>query len=137
MILHSDQGAVYASKAFNELLPMYSITRSMSRAGTPTDNAAMESINGWIKAEIFMDFHVTGESPVEQEAAAYITFFNTARPAYSLKYLTPQQYKEAYAPKDFAIGVSAGGDAWRHRLFLVWLRCWDIRYGGIVKPEAA
>ncbi len=50
-----------------------------------------------------------GESPVEQEVAAYITFFNTARPAYSLKYLTPQQYKEAYAPKDSAIGVSAGG----------------------------
>ncbi|WP_275443653.1 DDE-type integrase/transposase/recombinase [Petralouisia muris] len=70
LVLHSDQGAVYASKAFNELLPMYSITRSMSRAGTPTDNAVMESINGWIKAEIFMDFHVTGESPVEQEVAA-------------------------------------------------------------------
>ena len=80
----------------------------MSRAGTPTDNAAMEFINGWIKAEIFMDFHVTGESPVEQEVAAYITFFNTARPAYSLKYLTPQQYKEAYAPKDFITGVNAG-----------------------------
>ena len=28
MILHSDQGAAYASKSFNELLPMYSITRS-------------------------------------------------------------------------------------------------------------
>ena len=50
MILHSDQGSVYASKAYNELLPMYGITRSMSRAGTPTDNAAMESINGWIKS---------------------------------------------------------------------------------------
>lgn len=36
MVLHSDQGVVYASKAFNELLPMYSITRSMSRSGTPT-----------------------------------------------------------------------------------------------------
>ena len=95
MNLHSDQGAVYASKAFNELLPMYGISRSMSRAGT-----AMEAINGWIKAEIFMNFHVTGESPIEEEVAAYITFFNTARPAYSLKYLTPQQYKEAYAPKD-------------------------------------
>ena len=46
MVLHSDQGAVYASKTFNELLPMYSITRSMSRAGTPADNAAMESVNG-------------------------------------------------------------------------------------------
>ena len=52
MNLHSDQGAVYASKAFNELLPMYGISRSMSRAGTPTDNAAMEAINGWIKAEL-------------------------------------------------------------------------------------
>ena len=36
MILHSDQGSVYASKAYNDLLPMYGITRSMSRAGTPT-----------------------------------------------------------------------------------------------------
>ena len=66
-ILHSDQGAVYASKAFNELLPMYGVTRSMLRAGTPTDNAAMEAINCWIKAKMFMDFHVTGEMPVEKE----------------------------------------------------------------------
>ena len=46
MILHTDQGTVYASKAFNELLPAYNIERSMSRAGTPTDNGAMEAING-------------------------------------------------------------------------------------------
>jgi len=46
MVLHSDQGAFYESKAFNDLLPMYSITRSMSRVRTPTDNAAMESVKG-------------------------------------------------------------------------------------------
>ena len=51
MILHTDQGSVYASKDFNELLPLYNIVHSMSRAGTPTDNAAMEAINGWIKTE--------------------------------------------------------------------------------------
>lgn len=96
MILHSDQGSVYASKAFNDLLPMY-VSRSMSRAGTPTDNATMESINGWIKAELFMDFHVTGEKPVEQEIDEYIVFFNEQRPAYSLNYLTPKQYREAHA----------------------------------------
>lgn len=96
MILHSDQGSVYASKAFNDLLPVY-VSRSMSRAGTPTDNAAMESINGWIKAELFMDFHVTGEKPVEQEIDEYIVFFNEQRPAYSLNYLTPKQYREAHA----------------------------------------
>ena len=93
MVLHSDQGSVYASKAFNELLPAY-VNRSMSRAGTPTDNAAMESINGWIKTEMFIDLHVTGEKPIEQEIDDYIIFFNEERPAYSLNYLTPKEYKE-------------------------------------------
>ena len=93
MILHSDQGSVYASKAFNDLLPMY-VTRSMSRAGTPTDNSAMESINGWIKEELFMDFHVTGQRPIHDD---YIRFFNEERPAYSLSYLTPKQFREKYA----------------------------------------
>ena len=95
-VLHSDQGSVYASKAFNELLPMYNITHSMSRAGTPTDNAAMEAINGWVKAELFMDFHVTGTESVEQEIDDYVVFFNEQRPAYALNYLTPKQYRESY-----------------------------------------
>ena len=97
MILHTDQGSVYASKTFNELLPMYHIDHSMSRAGTPTDNAAMEAINGWIKAELFMDFHLNGEKPVEEEINEYIVFFNEQRPAYSLGYLTPRQYREQFA----------------------------------------
>ena len=98
MVLHSDQGSVYASKEFNELLPMYNVIRSMSRAGTPTDNAAMEAINGWIKDKLFMDFHVTGDDNVEKEVDDYIVFFNEQRPAYSLGYLTPKQYKEQFAP---------------------------------------
>lgn len=96
MILHSDQGSVYASKKFNELFPMYNVTRSMSRAGTPTDNAAMESIYGWIKAELFTDFHIDGDTEVEQAIAEYIHFFNEERPAYALNYLTPKQYKERF-----------------------------------------
>ena len=73
------------------------VIRSMSRAGTPTDNAVMESINGWIKAKLFMDFHVTGDKPVEQEIDEYIIFFNEQRPAYSLYYMTPKQFSEAHA----------------------------------------
>ena len=97
MILHTDQGTVYASKSFNELLPLYNIIHSMSRAGTPTDNAAMEAINGWIKAEIFNDLHITSNENIEQEVKDYIVFFNEERPAYSLNYMTPKQYKEYYA----------------------------------------
>ena len=97
MVLHTDQGSVYASKSFNELLPLYNIIRSMSRAGTPTDNAAMEAINGWIKTEIFTDLHITNNETIIQEVADYITFYNEERPAYSLNYLTPKQYREYYA----------------------------------------
>ena len=97
MILHSDQGSVYSSKAFNELLPAYGITHSMSRAGTPTDSGAMEAINGWIKAEMFMDMHITGEKSVEEEVDEYIVFFNEQRPAYSLGYLTPKQFRESFS----------------------------------------
>ena len=97
MILHTDQGSVYSSKSFNELLPLYNIIHSMSRAGTPTDNAAMEAINGWIKAEMFNDLHITSNESIDREIADYIVFFNEERPAYSLNYLTPKQYREYYA----------------------------------------
>lgn len=97
-ILHSDRGSVYASKAYNELLPMYNITHSMSRPGTPTDNAAMEAINGWIKAELFADFHVTGETSVAREVDDYILFFNEQRPAYALNYMTPVQFRLSNCP---------------------------------------
>ena len=97
MILHTDQGSVYSSKSFNELLPLYNIVRSMSQAGTPTDNAAMEAINGWIKAEMFNDLHITSNESIDTEINKYILFFNEERPAYSLNYLTPKQYREYYA----------------------------------------
>ena len=95
-VLHSDQGSVYTSKAFNELLPAYNIIRSMSRAGTPTDNGAMESIKSWIKAGIFTDFHITDNNDIQSDVSQYIKFFNEERPAYSLNYLTPKQFREQY-----------------------------------------
>ena len=93
MVLHTDQGSVYASKDFNEILPLYNITHSMSRAGTPTDNAAMESINGWVKDEMFRDLHITSNENIADEVSDYIRFYNEERPAYSLSYLTPKQYR--------------------------------------------
>ncbi|MDE6970906.1 MAG: IS3 family transposase [Eubacterium sp.] len=56
----------------------------------------MESISGWIKSELFTDFHLHGEN-IREEMAGYIKFFNKERPAYPLGHLTPKQYKETYA----------------------------------------
>lgn len=96
MILHSDQGSVYSSKSFNELLPTYDITRSMSRAGTPTDNGAMEAINGWLKDELFADFSINESEDVEESVRAYVEYFNERRPAFALGYLTPKQFTEKF-----------------------------------------
>ena len=38
-----------------------------------------------------------GEKLLEEEIDDYIVFFNEQRPAYSLHYLTPKQYREANA----------------------------------------
>lgn len=96
MILHTDQGSVYSSKSYNQLLPLYNITHSMSRAGTPTDNGAMESINGWMKEELFNDFLIKETEDPIQCIKDYINFFNNERPSYSLNYLTPKQFMDIY-----------------------------------------
>lgn len=76
MVLHSDQGSVYSSREFNSILSNNNIIRSMSRAGTPTDNAAMESINGWIKEEIFVDFKIRETENMPKSIDDYIDYFN-------------------------------------------------------------
>jgi len=91
--LHTDQGSVYSSKAYNDLITNFNIQRSMSRAGTPTDNPVNESLNGWIKEELFLDFHLRDSNDVRRDIENYIYYYNNHRPAYSLNYKTPLQFK--------------------------------------------
>jgi len=100
MILHSDQGSVYSSKKFNESLPSYNIIHSMSKPAHPTENGAMESINGWIKEELFIDFNINSCNDIQKQISEYINYFNYERPQAALKYLTPMQFKNFYYNKD-------------------------------------
>ena len=96
VILHTDQGSVYASQAYNELIENTVITRSMSRAGKPTDNPVNESLNGWIKEELMTDFHLAESHNLKQTITRYVDFYNTERPAYSLGYMTPKMFYKAF-----------------------------------------
>ena len=51
--MHSDQGSVYTSKAYYQACTEKSITRSMSRKGTPADNACIEWFHSVLKSETF------------------------------------------------------------------------------------
>lgn len=65
----------------------------MSRAGTPTDNPANESLNGWIKEELFLDFDLAHSNDVPSLIKNYIFFYNNLRSSYALNYKTPIQFK--------------------------------------------
>lgn len=91
--LHTDQGSIYSSRAFYEAHQDYNIIRSMSRAGTPTDNPIIEAINGWIKAEIYSEGWYKKFDTAEEMISAYVDYYNHDRPAYSLHYKSPVQFK--------------------------------------------
>ena len=91
--LHTDQGSVYSSQSYNQLIEDYNIQRSMSRAGTPTDNPVNESLNGWIKEELFIDFDLKNCKDIPKLIEEYIYYYNNERPSYALNYKTPIQFK--------------------------------------------
>ena len=95
VILHTDQGSVYSSRAFAEAHKDYNIIRSMSRVGTPTDNPIIESLNGWIKAELVTDFQYWKHNDIYDVISEYVYYFNNLRPAYALQYKSPVQYRVA------------------------------------------
>ncbi|HAR57981.1 MAG TPA: hypothetical protein DCR62_04480 [Acholeplasmatales bacterium] len=80
------------SRAFNKLHENYTIKRSMSRVGTPTDNPVIESLNGWIKAELYKDFKIHQVEDIGIAINDYVKYYNTQRLAYSLHYKNPVQY---------------------------------------------
>lgn len=90
---HTDQGSIYSSEAFFNAHKHSNIIRSMSRAGTPTDNPIIESINGWIKGKLYAEGWYNRYNTVEAMINSYIEYYNYERPAYALYYKSPIQFK--------------------------------------------
>lgn len=112
-VAHTDQGSVYTSKAYNEIIKEKGLVRSMSRAGKPTDNPVNESLNGWIKEELFCDFGIADapDCEVPRIIDDYIRYYNGERPSWSLGYRTPDAF---YA--EFVAGGVERRDTFAHRV---------------------
>lgn len=97
-VVHTDQGSVYTSRAYGEIIKDSNIVRSCSRAGKPTDNPVNESLNGWIKEELFCDFGLydAGDWKVPGLIDEYTAWYNADRPCWSLGYMTPDDYLKAF-----------------------------------------
>ena len=90
LILHSDQGSPYTSKAFTNFCEEHDLTQSMSKAGCPYDNAPMERYFNTLKnEEIYLHEYRDEESLYHAvEHFAYITY-NHVRPHSYNGYRTP------------------------------------------------
>lgn len=65
------------------------IIRSMSRAGAPTDNPIIKSLNGWIKEEMRIDFNLKSVEGIPSFIERYVHYFNNERLSYKLNYKNP------------------------------------------------
>lgn len=95
-LLHSDQGSVYTSAAYQEAVKRRGMIMSMSRKGTPADNAPIESFHATLKCETFYLDHLTCTTTaiVEQTVRDYIDYYNKFRIQAKLRNQSPIEYRE-------------------------------------------
>ncbi|WP_138185727.1 IS3 family transposase [Paenibacillus alvei] len=99
MMLHSDQGSVYTSLVYQEAIKAKGITMSMSRKGTPADNAPIESFHSTLKSETFYLEKITCTTTaiVEQIVRDYITYYNLNRIQTKLNNQSPVNFRRLAA----------------------------------------
>lgn len=95
LIHHSDNGSIYASKAYQRLLG--SIKVSYSPPGRPDRNPIAERINLTFKEEYLCDASSKTFEQLAKELPLYIQHYNERRPHMSCDYASPAQVHEGLA----------------------------------------
>ncbi|WP_260274279.1 IS3 family transposase [Pediococcus parvulus] len=91
--IHTDRGSAYTSGAFNNFLNQFEVERSMSRPGTPYDNAPME--RWWNEFKLrWMDRHPMAKTYKELVKLVEdgIEYFNHQNRSAQRNGLTPDEY---------------------------------------------
>ena len=92
-LFHSDQGSEYRSTLYLETLDKAGMVASMSRPGTPTDNAFVESFFGTLKNELVHHYKFKSMIECVARIIEYVEFYNRTRLHSSLGYLSPETYE--------------------------------------------
>lgn len=97
LIFHSDQGTVYGSNDYRELLQANGVLPSMSRKGNCWDNAVAESFFSNLKNEAMHDCLFASRDEGKAVVGDYIeTYYNKQRLHQTLGYQTPAAVEAAY-----------------------------------------
>lgn len=100
LILHSDRGGQYKSEELRELISLWHIRPSMSRADDPYDNAFAESFWSRLKAEVLEGGVFLSLDDARTEVFEFIEcYYNRVRRHSSLGYKSPEQFENEYHTK--------------------------------------
>lgn len=92
VIFHSDQGKQYGAKATIDACINLHFERSMSRAGTPTDNPIAERFVETFKLAVVERYSYRTIGEFNQFAEQWLNFYNNTRPHESLGQSSPNNY---------------------------------------------
>ena len=93
ILIHSDQGVQYCSAGYCTILKNNNAIQSMSRAGTPHDNAVMESFFGRLKDVLKSHYQYWKCDDLKKTISDAIYYFNHERPLRKLRGKPPVQYR--------------------------------------------
>lgn len=95
-MLHSDQGSVYTSHAYQHAVKEKGITMSISRKGTPADNALIKLFHSTLKSETFYleNLTCTTTASVVQTVQEYIYYYNAIRIQAKRNNQSPIEYRQ-------------------------------------------
>lgn len=91
-IHHSDRGIQYSSSEYIQELKRMKILSSMTRGGSPHENAVAERINGILKQEYGISDSRNTKSQCRQLVKEAIYLYNEERPHLSLQMQTPSEF---------------------------------------------
>ena len=97
LVFHSDRGSEYAGEALGRRLRELGVLQSMTRGGTPSDNAHAESFFHSLKAEMVHGARFKDEGELRHEIRRYVRFYNHQRLHSSLGYLSPLSFERRAA----------------------------------------
>ena len=96
LILHSDRGSQYVSKAYREVTEKFQL--SYSHKGYPYDNACIESFHSLIKREWLDRFKIRDYDHAYSLIFEYVeAFYNTVRIHSHCNYMSPEQFEKLFS----------------------------------------
>lgn len=92
IIFHSDQGSQYGAEITIDQLLEYQFDRSMSRAGTPTDNGYAERFVGTFKHAVVERYRYERIEEFAEFTYKWLNYYNNRRPHQSLGQKSPNDF---------------------------------------------